>query len=871
MATLIGQDLGGYRIISQVGKGGMATVYKAFQPSLDRYVAVKVMPPFYAQEDDTFVKRFKREAQSIAKLRHPNILLVIDFGEHEGLIYIVMEFVDAGTLTDRLGKPMPFDDSAKILEQVASALEYAHMQGLVHRDVKPSNILLPKPDWPLLTDFGLAKIVGGSQLTITGTIAGTPAYMSPEQGQGESVDSRSDIYSLGIVLYEMMTGCVPYQAETPMAVVVKHIIEPMPLPRTKNPDLPEAIERVILKALAKNPDDRYQRTTALAQAFKDAIRAPATIPRDRPTVLDDTKDEAELLTVVEESIEDQGGVGAKEIAESVPSTEVLPDSVEVETPPGIVQPSRIESAQVVSRPSAGAISPPAEKPLKGLLKGRPWLKWFIPAGAAAAALCVLGLVIAFVIVPGIRDGLGTQTEIPATLMAEEHFIEGQNFHVAGDLDSAIREYQTAIEQGIEDYNVYFSLAEAYNGAGRLEEALEIIDRVVRLAPEEAWVHESAGWFYKSIGYNYEAIARFENALELNPDGTHIIEGLAESYTAVGEYAKAEEILGQSAKPEFKEDPNALAEQGWEFLENYQFLEAEEAFQKAVDINPGLVDAWEGLADVYWYQGEYEFAIEALNTAITFNEEYAPLHVKLGWLYWEIWELDQAEAAFNKARFLNPSLDDAWLGLTEVLWERGDLDSAIEVIETAIKTNPDHEALYEQAGSLYWDNNEIDKAMDKLEEAIKIAPDMTYAYQTLSDIWYELGDNTQAIGSLERALDANPNRPDVHESLGYLFIELGQYENAISSFNQAIRMDPENGWTYLGLAYAYQDAARWEEAAETLENAERNSFDDPYLLENIGWQYIEMGDCERALALFEHVLQIDPSNEGAPEGIAACSG
>ena len=133
MTMLIGQDLGGYRIISQVGKGGMATVYKAFQPSLDRYVAVKVMPPFYAQEDETFIKRFKREAQSIAKLRHPNILLVIDFGEQDGLIYIVMEFVDAGTLTDRLGKPLPFQDAAKILDQVASALDYAHTQGLVHR------------------------------------------------------------------------------------------------------------------------------------------------------------------------------------------------------------------------------------------------------------------------------------------------------------------------------------------------------------------------------------------------------------------------------------------------------------------------------------------------------------------------------------------------------------------------------------------------------------------------------------------------------------------------------------------------------------------------------------------------------------------
>jgi serine/threonine protein kinase/Tfp pilus assembly protein PilF len=871
MATLIGQELGGYRIISQIGKGGMATVYKAFQPSLDRFVAVKVMPPFYAQEDDTFVKRFKREAQSIAKLRHPNILLVIDFGEHDGLIYIVMEFVDAGTLTERLGKPLPFDEAAVILEQVASALDYAHVQGLVHRDVKPSNILLPKPDWPLLTDFGLAKIVGGSQLTITGTIAGTPAYMSPEQGQGESVDARSDIYSLGIVLYEMMTGCVPYQAETPMAVVVKHIIEPLPLPTMKNPDLPEAIERVILKALAKNPDDRYQRANALSQAFKDAISKPVTMPRERPTILEDATFDGEVPTVVDELIEAQEDASAKEIAASTTSVESETGGLGLEAPPVINQPPPTESIEEILAPSTGVISAPTKKPLKGLLEGRSWLKWFIPAGGAAAVLCILGLLIAFVIVPNIRDGLGAETEMPPTLTAQEHYIEGQNLYVAENLEMAIQEYQAAIDQGIEDYNVYFSLAEALNKAGRLDEALGIIERVVQLAPEDAWVHESAGSFYRDVGETYQAIEHFEIALGLNPDGTHIVDELVEAYESIGEYTKAREILGHSEKPELEEDPNALEEQGWEFLENKQFPEAEETFQKAVDLNPELVGAWEGLADVYWYQGEFDVAIDTLNTAITFNQEYAPLHVKLGWLYWDTSNLDKAEEAFNKARFLDPSLDDAWLGLTEVFWERGDLDGAIDVIEAAIKTNPDHEALYEKAGSLYWDNAEIDKAMERLEEAIKIAPDTTYAYQTLSDIWYELGEDAQAIASLERALDANSSRPDVHESLGYLFIELGQYDDAIGSFNQAIGMDLENGWTYLGLAYAYQNTARWDEAMGALENAERYSFEDPYLLESIGWQYIEMGNCERAIDLFNQVLGIDPDNEGASKGIETCSG
>jgi serine/threonine protein kinase len=194
MPDLTGQTLGGYRILNQIGRGGMATVYRAFQPSLERYVAVKVLPAFYAEQDESFLKRFRLEARSIARLRHPNILTIYEYGEQEGITFIVMEYVEAGTLTDRLaGARMKLAEIEPILRQVAAALSHAHDEGIVHRDVKPSNILLPKPDWPLLTDFGLARIVGGAHLTTTGTIAGTPAYMSPEQGRGETVDHRSDI------------------------------------------------------------------------------------------------------------------------------------------------------------------------------------------------------------------------------------------------------------------------------------------------------------------------------------------------------------------------------------------------------------------------------------------------------------------------------------------------------------------------------------------------------------------------------------------------------------------------------------------------------------------------------------------------------
>lgn len=272
MEDLSGKQLGIYRIVAPLGEGGMAAVYKAYQPGMDRYVALKILPRHFAS-DPQFVARFKQEAQVLAKLQHPHILPVFDFGEAEGYTYIVMPFIESGTLIDLLkGQPLPLQKIRRIVSQLGDALDYAHSRGLVHRDVKPSNVLLDERGNCLLTDFGLAKIVEGSMnLTTSGAVLGTPAYMSPEQGLGQTPDGRSDIYSLGVILYEMATGRAPFKAETPMAVVIKHIHDPLPMPSTINPKLPDSIERVILKAMSKESADRYATAAEMVKAIQAAI------------------------------------------------------------------------------------------------------------------------------------------------------------------------------------------------------------------------------------------------------------------------------------------------------------------------------------------------------------------------------------------------------------------------------------------------------------------------------------------------------------------------------------------------------------------------------------------------------------------------
>jgi len=284
--SLIGRSLGQYRIVERIGSGGMATVFKAYQPTLDRYVAVKVLPAYHAR-DPIFVKRFVQEARSVAKLQHANIVPIHDYGDQENITYIVMEYVESGTLKDRLRqRQLTVLEAVDFVIQAAEGLGCAHSHGIVHRDVKPANMLLRKDGHLLLSDFGIAKILEGTtNLTRAGTGIGTPQYMSPEQGTGQAVDRRSDIYSLGIVLFHALAGRVPYTADSPISITVKHMNEPLPLELLRAKGIPQPIEQVVLKMTAKSPADRYQTTDALIEALTAALASSQLfLPRWRPGI-----------------------------------------------------------------------------------------------------------------------------------------------------------------------------------------------------------------------------------------------------------------------------------------------------------------------------------------------------------------------------------------------------------------------------------------------------------------------------------------------------------------------------------------------------------------------------------------------------------
>ncbi len=271
---MIGTRLGAYELIEEVGKGGMATVFRAYQPNVGRYVAVKVIHRSIAA-DQQGLERFQREARLVARLEHPHLLPIYDYDGAHDPPYIVMRYLESGTLKDVLERgKLPSDEVAYMVRQIAAALDYAHRQNVVHRDIKPSNIMIDADGNVFLTDFGIARMTeGGQGLTQTGYTVGTPGYMSPEQGIGGDVDGRADIYSLGVMVFEMITGRLPYSADTPMAVILKHLNEPIPTASEVDPTVSSEVDAVLAKSLAKSPTDRYQSAAAFASALATALNA----------------------------------------------------------------------------------------------------------------------------------------------------------------------------------------------------------------------------------------------------------------------------------------------------------------------------------------------------------------------------------------------------------------------------------------------------------------------------------------------------------------------------------------------------------------------------------------------------------------------
>lgn len=605
MSFNAGENIGPYRIIEQLGQGGMATVYKAYHAALDRYVAIKVLHPAF-NEDNTFEMRFQREARVVARLEHPHIVPVYDYAEHEKRPYLVMKYIEGDTLKARMAKgPLSSDDIRKVVDAVGSALAYAHRQGILHRDIKPSNVLVASDGQMYLADFGLARIAQSGESTLSSDmIMGTPQYISPEQAMGKKdLDAGTDIYSFGVMLYEMVVGQVPFSADTPFSIIHDHIYSPLPLPHTVNPNVPEPVERVLLKALAKDRADRYEDVTTMVEAFKDAWEE-AGVPMQGTMV---------------QLRKDRTGSGAKATQVAQPQAE--PTKMAVKSEP----------TKMAAKVEVAAPAPAVKK------KRSPWV-WVGTGLVIVLCLAFLGVarnnrLFARLIAASNRPDATATVFLPSPTPRP---IQPQPLPTftpppAGPaLPLDVLDIQKRANENPNDIDLQLDLAVAYWNANLPDAAYQTIDRIIKLAGTEnepfyikageRFASQGKGWLPAAVMY-FQAVKRY--GLVGAPD--ELRDAFQEAYYKGAERPETPGILPFASVGQVNQ-PIALIAQSRHAFYAGRLDEARTLLNQVKQLKPNMYEASLLEAEYFAAEGEPEKA--GLLTRILTSDLSVPRWIRI---------------------------------------------------------------------------------------------------------------------------------------------------------------------------------------------------------------------------------------------------
>jgi tetratricopeptide (TPR) repeat protein len=905
MEDLTGKQFGPYRVVAPLGEGGMAAVYRAYQASVDRYVALKVLPRYFAS-DPQFVGRFQQEAKVLAKLQHLHILAVHDFGESDGYTFIVMPFVETGTLADLLkGEPLPLKQIGQIVSQVASALDYAHSQGVVHRDVKPSNILVDRHGNCLLTDFGIAKIVEGTvAFTQTGGIIGTPTYMSPEQIRGDILDGRSDVYSLGVVLYEMATGRAPFRAETPPAIFVKHLHDPLPPPHIHNADIPEGVERVILKALSKEREDRFETTGEMAAALLKGIAG------ELPTVVAAEKEEEKApdlpppprrlaatelapapVKAPERPVKREEPAPPKERVAPQPPAEpvqrVVPPPAEAVQPPAVRErvappPPAEPVERAVPKPAPERVVPkPPVEPIERIepqalpepvVRAKPkpkppaeprerrLPKW---AWGALGGVVILALVAVLIAVLG---GGGE----PEEEAMEPAAVSGPRTEETEPQEAPSAPQEVAApEREPEPFTIRVKITSRSDwtyvnlqwGAGQILEAatVEIGGEVA-----EAGMDGDAVFVIQDIGLAEEGqtVALVQDIMLQGEGGvvSFTVERgcLGRSLVEVFNMATGEpSLLAQSADESGCTDPRSFSIA----VSDLASLSPPAPPEPLPTESPGVALFERGL----YLMGEDDWfaALETFDQALATGWEDAELYFHRGWACLHVAEeggdcgFEQAVEYYSRAIELEPGRGQYFLERAWAYHLLGELDLAINDWSTLIEMEPEEPGHWRSRGASYLEMGDLDAALADHNRAIELGAGDSGFYVDRAWVYQHMGEMELAIADWMTAAEMDPENAWILSELGTRYQEMGDYDTALEYQNAAVELEPENGdvyhlraWTYFNMGEVELAIADWTRAAEL-------DPDNPWTWSELGNRLTEMGEYEAALEYHSRAIEIEP--------------
>ncbi|PJF43144.1 MAG: hypothetical protein CUN55_09210 [Phototrophicales bacterium] len=833
---LVGKQLGPYMLERILGVGGMAAVYEAFQTSVGRKVAVKVLPSSFAQQEQ-YVERFKREVELTAKLEHPHILPIYDYGTDNDLSFIVMRLMTGGTLSERLRNQdtLTVQDILKVSRQIASALDYAHRENIIHRDLKPSNVLFDKSNNAYLSDFGISKILGGSAtgLTATGQLVGTPAYMAPEQWEGEAGQPATDIYALGILVYVMLTGKTPFDAPTPLGLMRKHMYEdPTPITQFR-PELPPTIDAVIEIALAKRPERRYATAMDFVKALEQAVRGEDIIDLN------------------------------KTLTESLEATNVSVSTREKTNVPAATAGLKMEAQTAETPKSSGRSS-------RGLFRN----------------LLVATLLIAFI-------GGGIFLFLNRDEPSNEDAISSQVASLIADARSALENDELAValvrlndalEQDTENIEAYVLRAETYLRSGNPAKALEDANAALQRNPEMAQAFLIRGQANLALGEYEAAMSDLDQCLALDP-------ALAEAHFAKGETFIATNDLA-SARASFEtvlelqsNNVEAYLKLGEIALQQEDPVFALEAVNNAIRINSNSPRAFVLRGDIHFSQGELEEARLDYRQAMILDDTYAPAYLGLGNVYMALERYDDAQDAYEQYLNLVENREEQQIGqnarstavaaeATASVTPTYTPTPTLTFTPTATPTQtptPSHTptltptlnipATVEEAIAQF-DAGNYEIAVELFSQVLVVEPDNLDALLGRGASYYELRQLEEARRDLERLLELNPTEEVGYYNLGLVEEVQGNYEAALANYDQAIELFSDYADAYLGKTRVLFNTGDYVGCiAAANETLERN-YRAPEIVYNFrGLCFSELNNTAVAITDFETAIQLQPEFTG----------
>lgn len=856
MSDLTGRTLGKYELVERLGRGGMADVYKAIQRGMERFVAVKVMHGHLAESED-FVVRFKREAQSVGNLRHPHIVQVIDFDVEGDVYYMVMEYIKGGTLKTYIQQKgaLPVDEALRVTGQLSDALAYAHQNGMIHRDIKPANVMFTDNSFthPVLTDFGIARILGQSGITMSGAFIGTPAYMSPEAGRGTKVDERSDIYSMGIMLYEMVTGTVPYDADTPFAIVMKHINDPLPSPRRFNVNLPNAVEVVVLKALSKDPEDRHQTAGDLRKAVQKAREdAKAEAP---------TADSHKLSTAV-------GGKSPTEMPTYIPDTTSNKELLTISPQHAAAVPDTF--AKEKTQPPVAAVRPKIPYALWGGVA-------LILAVVAIAAILVFGggedggddeVVTAptatltvgaemFTPLPTTPETAEAVTEIPTELATEPAIVteipteeRPQPTVFAGVMTTEAPPLPTVpVSQTQVGIAPTVDLDASSGTGGNADNPPSATEPV--MAPSAN--AESEGRYTQFVADDDPAVIELANTIDTLDSTQGLDAAFALTETALQTYPGNPILLGLRSRFLLRLDRDSEG-----------LADAEQAVADFPEHPAGYL----ALANYYFSSDDYDYevAFQNVEKALSLAPDNRTTVFVYGLALLGQSRLDEAIAQFNRAEELGAPLVEVLSRRTDAYWQKGDYASAGVDLERLLAIREAPEVRYNLAGA-YLLTGRPEDAMQVIEGGFEFYDAEPRYYANAAYVAHSAGDGEQSEEWANTALALDGDMTIARYVLGLLAFSRDEFEVAETRFQEVA--DAENQdyeYPYLNPTYDRYLPLDQARTARELDKVDEALEFYQMTIDDTGWWwetpyleraslYVEQEDWDAAAADFRDAYRV----------------